>query len=291
MKRVLCLVIAIVLTGALSLAAKDKKDKNKKEDQAQQQQQQQEAAPAGPHMPQAKTQEEFQAYQTAVGGANGAAIEAAANDFVMKFPDSELRPLVLLKAMNTYQNENNGDKAIEMGRRVLQLDANNTQALVTVAEFLARRTRETDLDREDKYAEATKDANQALQLVQGDLPLPPQLTPEQVEAYKNEIRLEAYDALGTIEMGKKNYAGAEQNYRKATELNTSQPDPVVWLRLSIALDQQKKYPDALTAANKAVQFAPPGSAVGNMATAQRDKLAKLAAAPAAPAQPATPPKQ
>lgn len=289
MKRVLCLVIAIVLTGALSLAAKDKKDKNKKEDQ--EQQQQQEAAPAGPHMPQAKTQEEFQAYQTAVGGANGAAIEAAANDFVMKFPDSELRPLVLLKAMNTYQNENNGDKAIEMGRRVLQLDANNTQALVTVAEFLARRTRETDLDREDKYAEATKDANQALQLVQGDLPLPPQLTPEQVEAYKNEIRLEAYDALGTIEMGKKNYAGAEQNYRKATELNTSQPDPVVWLRLSIALDQQKKYPDALTAANKAVQFAPPGSAVGNMATAQRDKLAKLAAAPAAPAQPATPPKQ
>ena len=77
--------------------------------------------------------------------------------------------------------------------------------------------------------------------------IPGNAPPDRVEAYKKSMRAMAYDALGTVALVKKDYPTAETNFRKSTDLNT-QPDPVTWLRLSVALDQQKKYPQALDAA-------------------------------------------
>ncbi|MGZ4818964.1 MAG: tetratricopeptide repeat protein [Terriglobales bacterium] len=247
----------------------------------------------GRAMPQAKTQDEFKAYQDAASKTTAADAEAAADAFAAKFPDSELRTLLYRKAMYDYQNANNGEKTIAMAKKLMAIDPNNPEALVTFATVTAQSTRETDLDRDERLNEAVADANKALQTIDTDLLTPPNAPPDRVDAYKKSVRAMAYDALGTVAMVKKDYPTAETNLRKSAELN-AQPDPVTWLRLSVALDQQKKYPEALEAANKAVQYSADSPQANNLAKMERDRLQKLmssggAAAPAPSSNPPTAP--
>lgn len=254
-------------------------------------------------LPQAKTQEEFKAYNDTAAINDPVALEAAANDFAEKFKDSELRPLLYQRAMTLYQNANNADKTIEMARKVIALDPSNPVALVTAATVLAERTRETDLDRDQRLNEAVTNAQKALANIDTGLPIPPGTPQERVEAAKKVLTSMAYAAIGTAELSRNNYAVAETNLRKATEINTVQPDAITWLRLSVVLDHQQKYQDAMAAANRAFDLSPSGTPQRNLAAQERDRLAKLtgsqapsAGTPApvsepAPAAPPAPPKQ
>jgi tetratricopeptide (TPR) repeat protein len=182
--------------------------------------------------------------------------------------------LLYRKAMYDYQNANNADKTVAMSKKIIALDPNNPEALVTFATVTAQSTRETDLDRDERLNEAAADATKALETIDTDLLIPANAPPERVQAYKQSMRAMAYDALGTVAMVKKDYPTAETNLRKSAELN-AQPDPVTWLRLSVALDQQKKYPQALEAANKAVQYSADAPQANNLAKMERDRLQKL----------------
>lgn len=236
--------------------------------------------PAGTKRPpQAKNQDEFKAFQEANAKTSPAETEAAADAFAQKFPDSELRVLLYRKALYDYQNQNNADKAIEMGRKMLALDPNNPEALTMTAMFLAERTRETDLDRDERLSEAVRDAQKALQTVDTDIMLPANMTPEQVTAVKNQMKGMAYSALGTVDVAKKDYAAAEKDLKQAAQLYAG--DPLVWLRLAYALDQQKKYAEALTPANNCIQYSTDQPQVQNLCKSERDRLVKLTQTPAA----------
>ena len=60
--------------------------------------------------------------------------------------------------------------------------------------------------------------------------------------YKTSILTMAYDTLGMVNLNKKDYAAAEQDLLKAVDTSKANPDAVVYLRLSVAQDQLKKYP-------------------------------------------------
>lgn len=251
------------------------------------------AAQSGRLMPAAKTQEEFKAYQEAATKASAAEGEAAAADFATKYPQSDLKLLVYRKVMYDYQTINNGERTIAMARKMLALDANNPEALTMFAVITAQTTRETDLDRDERLNEASANASKALQTIDTDLLIPPNFPAERIQIAKNSLRAMAYDALGTVAMTKKDDATAETNFRKSTELSP-QPDSVTWLRLSIVLDHQQKYPQALDAANKAVQYSDDSPQANNLAKQERDRLQKLmnvggTAAPAASPAPSSPP--
>jgi tetratricopeptide (TPR) repeat protein len=253
--------------------------------------------PQGKPQPQAKTQEEYKAFQEAYAVTDPAAAEKAADDFAAKYKNSELRGLLYQRSMSLYQNANNAEKTVEAGRKTLQADSTNPIALVMVATVLAERTRDSDLDRDQRLAEATADAQKALQNIDTGLLIPPGTPQPQVDGTKKILTSMAWAALGTVDAARNNYASAETNLRKAVELNTVQPDAVTWLRLSVVLDHEKKYGDAMAAANKALELSPPGSPQATLAQQERDRLSKLTGTPAPattpaaqpPANPATPP--
>jgi tetratricopeptide (TPR) repeat protein len=234
------------------------------------------AAPQGKRMPQAKTQPEFEAYKAAMGAADAAAQEAAANDFATKFPDSELRVVIYKATMQKYQTANNGDKMTEMAQKALALDPDDPEALVSVAQVYAERTRDTDLDKDQKLAEAKKDAERALVTVDTDVPTAG-YPPDKVDQFKRYTRSEAYAVLGTLASNAKNYPEAETNLRKSIDIFPEQVDSVAVLRLAVALDMQNKVPDALKYANQAVDLTKdrPDSAAGKAARAEQDRLTKL----------------
>lgn len=234
------------------------------------------AAPQGKRPPAAKTQPEFEAYKAAAAQADPAALEKAADDFSAKFPDSELRVLLYTAAEQRYQQANNADKMQDMARKVLAIDADDPAALVGVAQAIAERTRDTDLDKDQKLAEAKKDAERALVTVDTDVPTSG-YPPEQLAAYKGFLRSEAYAILGKLASDAKNWPEAEANLRKSIDALPQQPDAVAIFRLAVALDMQNKVPEALKFVNQAVDLTKdrPDSGVGKAAREEQDRLTKL----------------
>jgi tetratricopeptide (TPR) repeat protein len=235
------------------------------------------------HPPQAKTQPEFDAYKAASANPNDApTTEKAADDFAAKFPDSELRPILYRTAMHAYQAANNADKMMEMGRKVLKIDPDDPEALVGVAEVLAERTRDSDLDKDQRLDEAAQMAQRAITTVDTDIVAPAGTPPEKLEAYKGFLKSSAYSILGTLSFNRDKYPEAEGFFRKSLDALPSQPDPVAVLRLALSLDKQEKYQDALKEATRAVELTDENSAPGGLARREKDRLVQLTGGSAAP---------
>jgi len=230
-------------------------------------------APAGRPPIQAKSQVEFQAYQTAIGNAQNAdAMEKAADDFAAKFPESDLRVLLYRAAMHSYQTAGNSAKMLEMGLKVLGIDRDDPEALIGVAEVQEEHTSPTDLDRNERMTQAISSAQHALDTIETDLAVPAGTPPDRVEAYKKYLRATAFSIIGSIQYKREQYADAEGNLRKAIETDPGNPDAVVVLRLALALEQEKKYPEALEQANRAVQLTQEDTDIGRMARNEHDRL-------------------
>ena len=265
--------------------------------------------------PQAKTQPEYDAWKAADAGSRptpeeqaegqkspadaqrilaaiAARSEKAADDFAVKYPDSEVRILLYQGAMRNYQNINNADKVEAMGRKVLSVDGDNPEALTVTAEIITEKTHDSDIDRDQRYDEAMKMAQKALVTVDTDISVPTGTPQEKMDAYKAGLRSGAYSTMGAIEFGKGNFAAAQTNFQKAIDAFPSQPYPADVLRLAIALDKQQKYAEALKVALRAVELSPENTPIGTSARHERDRLQQLTggAAPTPATTPAQPPK-
>jgi tetratricopeptide (TPR) repeat protein len=244
-----------------------------------------------------KTKDEYQAYQMAISNELiPDAMEKAADDFAAKFPTSDVRVLLYRAAMSSYQTAGNPQKMMDMGLKVLAIDKDDPEALIGVAEVLEERTAPTDLDRGPREAQVIDYASHALKTIDTDLAVPAGTPPERVESYKKYLRSTALALLGSIYYKQQNYPEAEAKLRNALDADPATQDPVVVLRLALALDQEKKYPDALQQANRAVELTKENTDLGNMARNERDRLIVQtggtptpALAPANAAPPAPPP--
>src|ERR1700732_4305333 len=284
MKRAAMTTVVVVSIAACSLAQSN--PPAPQNTQAGQPAGQAAPAPTGKRPPQAKTQPEFDAYKIAAALTDPAAQEKAADDFAAKFADSELRAVLYKSAMHGYQQANNAEKMMDMSRKVLNYDADDPEALLGVAQVLAERTRDTDLDKDQRLAEARKDAERALQTVETDIPAAGQ-PQDRIDAYKGFLRSEAYAILGTISFNAKAWPDAEADLRKSIDAFPQQVDPIAVFRLAVALDMQNKIPEALKYANQAVDMTKEETAAGKAARAEKDRLTKLNVG-TAPAQTAGP---
>ena len=231
-----------------------------------------------------KTREEYKAYQAAVANEqNPEAMEKAADDFAAKFPNSDVRVLLYRAAMSSYQNAGNPEKMMNMGLKVLAIDKDDPEALIGIAEILEERTGPTDLDRQQRSDQVVEYATHALKTLDTDLAVPAGTSPDRIDAYKKYLRSTALAIIGTIFYKQEHFAEAETKLRDAMETDAANPDPVVVLRLALALDQQKKYSDALEQANRAVELTTEGTDLGRMARNERDRLVVQAGGSGAPA--------
>jgi tetratricopeptide (TPR) repeat protein len=263
-------------------------------------------APASPKRPpQAKTQAEYADYNAARALAGGAAEEKAADDFAAKYPASELRVYLYLKALHDYQTENNPAKMLAMGEKVLSLDPDNSIALVSTATVLADSLSDADLDREQKIAEIRRNSRHALETVDSSFVAPPNATGEMIAGYKSTLKSMAHSALGIMELKTADDAAAEQDLRVAADLNRTQPDPYIWYHLALAQDhlatamtepqqRKKKYGEALASVNQALQYIGANPDLGKLAQGERERLEQLmaragSAAPPTPSPARTPP--
>lgn len=234
--------------------------------------------PAPKRPPQAKSQQEYKDYNDAYALSGGAKVEEAANAFAAKYPASELRGYLYLKALHEYQSEDNAGKMLAVGEKVLTLEPDNSIALVLTATVMADSLSDADQDREQKIAEIQKNSNHALQTVDTGFTPPAGATEEQVAAYKSTLQSMAHSALGIMELKTGRDAEAEKDLRVAADLNKTQPDPYIWYHLALAQDHQKKYSEALASVNQALQNQNIGSnaELRELAQHEQQRLKELA---------------
>lgn len=256
------------------------------------------AQPPAKKPPQAKTQEEFQAYQKIAQAASPDEKMQAAEDFLTKFPDTELKGFVRKEEMKAAFQKNDGAKIREFGEMALGMMEDDPEVLITLAYSIPPRIKDTDLDKDQNLAAAEGYAKKALAALD-KLPKNPALTDDQWKQALGGARSQAYESLGLVAQIRKQTDAAEENYRKALD---NQDNAQVWYRLGYILVSQaqaldknkdtagatKKYEDALAAFEKVV------AAGGTGATQMRDRVKKVVEdrkAAATPPPAAAPPKQ
>jgi len=206
----------------------------------------------------------------------------AAETLLTKYADTDFKPLALYVEAMSYQQKNDYDKMVVYAEQAIQADPKQYQAMLLLAEAMAQRTREFDLDREEKLARAEKYAKEAMDIVK-DLPKPnPQVTDDQWAQAKKEYISQGHTALGNAAKARKNYDGAVAEFKQAIDLD---PNPITMIQLATVYDMQKKPDDALPLLDKVMAMPETSASVKQFAQAEkvRANQIKSQAAPPAPA--------
>jgi tetratricopeptide (TPR) repeat protein len=244
--------------------------------------------------PQPKSKGEVEALQAVFGAQDPDAKIKAAENVMVKYKDTEFKPILLLMIAQIYQSKSDTDNAILYGEQVLQADAHNYQAKVLLAETYALRTKEFDLDKDEKLAQVEKYANGAIEDVKNASKPNPNLTDEQWDAAKKDLTAQAHQALGLAAMIRKKLDVAISEFKTAVE-TASSPDPATQVRLASVYDMTGKYDDALAILDKLMAQPDLHPAIRQFAQAERVRALQgkgggaKPATPPAPAAPAAPP--
>jgi tetratricopeptide (TPR) repeat protein len=209
-------------------------------------------------------------------------VEAAADGFAAKYPDSELRAGLYLKAMGEYQAENEAAKTQAMAETVLKIDPENPIALVASATGLSDQLPDfrpnpdagegIQYKADPSVAEIKKNANLALQTIDTSFIPPAGANPQQVAALKAMLKSMAHSAIGVTDLKTGDDAGAETELKASAELNKLRPDPYTWYQLALAQDHQKKYAEALASVNEGLKYASQDPGVAKLLQDEQAKL-------------------
>jgi len=234
-----------------------------------------EAAPPAATIPLAKqpavkSQAEGDAVVAMLQAAQGPDPDAritACQNLINKFPNSEFKPLALFFMTMSFQEKNDYEKTIAYGELTLKEDPENIQTLLLLSRLIASRTRENDLDKEEKLKTAEKYATHAVEATKTSPRPNPSVTDEQWIDARKEMLAQAYEAFAMIAMARENTEAAIEQFKKAIE--TSPGDPATMVRLGNALAKAGKYDEAISTFERVMAIPDAPQQVKQIAQAER----------------------
>lgn len=209
------------------------------------------AQTANTKQPQPKSQKEVDAIMAMFNAPDPQGRIKAAMDLITNFSDTEFKGTAFYLAAWSARDLGDSENMIVYAEKALEADKQNYGAMILLSQALAQRTREFDLDKEEKLARAEKYAKEALEMLKTAPKPNPQTTDEQWEMGKKDFMAQAYEAMGLAAMVRKNHAACAENFQIATT-NAAQADPAILVRLGNCYRMLKKYDEALAALDKAL---------------------------------------
>lgn len=208
---------------------------------------------------------------------------AAIDNVLTTFKDTEFRPMLLDMALQLEQQKGDYAQIMTYGQMILDKDPKNPVALVTMAAETARRTREFDLDKDDKLAKVDKWANAGIESAKSASKPAATMTDEQWEAQKKDLQAQGYEAIAMADAVRKKYGDAESNFKQSIA-TAANGDPGTWLRLGQVYEDTGKWDEANDAFDKASSAPNATAQIKGIASNKKAEVAKLRAAKtAAPA--------
>ncbi len=249
MKQIILAGILVVATGLTCLMAQQSKQQSKQGQGAQGQQQQQQQQPQ--LVPGTKSQGESQAVIAlfqAQSQNNTDAVIKAADELLTKYADTMFKESALLAEAQAYQAKGDLDKAQIYNERALETNPKSFQASLALGEMLAQRTRENDLDKEEKLQRAEKYLNGTIEQLKTAAKPNPQLPDAQWEEAKKYLTARAHNGLGLVALDRKKYDVAIAEFKTAAEGDPQEPTYEV--RLASAYQSSGKNQEAVAICDK-----------------------------------------
>jgi len=240
--------MVLMLATGLLFAQKDKQQQQAKPAQAAPAA----AVPAGSPVakqPAVKSQPEGQAVMAIIQAQDPDGRIKAAKDFLAKFPDSEFKSMALFMATASYQQKNDYENTIVYGEQTIEADPQSFQAMLMLGQTIASRTREFDLDREEKLKNAEGYATKAIEVLK-TAPRPnPQFSDEQWEAVKKDLNTQALEIYALASMARNQPDKAIEQFNAVLKSSPS-PDPTTLVRLAAAYSKVNKFDEAIATLDK-----------------------------------------
>ena len=199
--------------------------------------------------PKPKSQKEVDAINAIFNATEPDARIAAAESLLAKFADTEFKAVALQIAAASAQQKNDFEKMVIYSERTIEADPQNYPAMLMLANGIAQKTREFDLDKEEKLQRAEKYARQSIELINVAVKPRPDITDEQWEAAKKDYLAQAHEALGLCAMVRKKYDVAATEFKTSTDLAPT-PDQATLVRLAAAYNLSGKPDSAIPVLDK-----------------------------------------
>ena len=227
------------------------------------------AQASGKKAPAPKSKAEVEALQALQAAANDPdkAI-AACENLITKFADTDFKSIALYIEADAYQRKGDWDHMLIFAERTLEADPTDFRATLMLATYYATRTRENDLDREEKLGKAEKYANEIINMMKTAPKPNPQITDEQWADAKKDTTAEGYNAIGLANLTRKKYDVAAAAFKNAVDAN-SHPEPAYMVREASALQSGGKNDEAISLCDKVMAVPDVHPQVKNVATAIR----------------------
>jgi tetratricopeptide (TPR) repeat protein len=176
---------------------------------------------------------------------------AAAQKLLTDFKDTEFKETANYVLMLAYQQKNDFENMLLYGERTLSINPDNAGTLISLANAIPMRTREFDLDKDEKLAKAEDFAKRSLTVIPNLAKPNPEMPDDQWLMAKKDFMASAYESLGLVAMKRKSYPAAEENLRKSLEISAEQT-AAAFFYLGQVLKEQGKKDDAIAALDQAI---------------------------------------
>jgi tetratricopeptide (TPR) repeat protein len=230
------------------------------------------APPQEAKQPQWKSRDEYDAYNAMATEKDLNKKISLAEAFLQKFATSDFKSGAYLAEMQTYFQLNKGDQAIEAGKKALEADPDNLDALAFLSYVFPFVFKADDSEATSKLSRADSDAHHGLEVLQ-KLQKPANATDEQFTQYVKPKRAVFNGAIGFAALQRKDYPNAITAFKAAVDDNPSDVYTFYRLGLSYMYSTPPDYDHALWNIARAVALA---KASSNPAGDEIDKFLKRA---------------
>jgi tetratricopeptide (TPR) repeat protein len=226
--------------------------------------------------PQYKSQEELDAILAIQDAIDPVERAEAAKFLLTAFSDTEFKEMAYYMLMISYQQLDDFDNMMVYGERTLEINPQNPGVLLQLSYAIPTRTREFDLDKEEKLTTAEGFASSALTLIPNLQKINQNVSDEEWLETKKDFMAQANESLGIIEAKRANYDEAAAFLTKAVGLQPQQ-NPMTHYHLADAYMNAGKKADAITAINRSITLG--GVPLGGGADAAKTLKTKIEAMP------------
>lgn len=181
--------------------------------------------------PQWKSREEYDVFSAMATEKDANKRISLAEAFLQKFSTSDFKDSAYVVEMQTYQQLNQPDKAMEAGRKALEVNPDNRDALGYLSFAFPFVFKADDPDATTKLSRAESDAKHGLEVLE-KWQQPAGATAEQFNQAVKSLRSVFNNAIGFVALQRKDYAAAITSGKAAAEDNPS--DVYTFYRLGLA---------------------------------------------------------
>jgi tetratricopeptide (TPR) repeat protein len=228
--------------------------------------------PPQPKGPAPKSKAELDALQALFQQANNPdAVIKLGDEFIAKFADTDFKENILNMEADAWHQKRDDTKAQIYSEQALSVNPKSYQASIMLAEVIAKQTRETDLDREEKLTKSDKYAKDAMENVKDAVKPNPQIPDAQWDEFKKGIVARAHGAIGIGDLARKKFADAAGEFKTAYD---NDPQPAYMVQQASALQSGGKNDEAIALCDKVLADPQMHPAIKNVATQIRAAAVK-----------------